>query len=143
MINPKDQNSLNANTPVLTCGQTFALEQKIADQNQPRYCDMKSEDAISGLELMARAGAACCKHVKSMMRGREGVPLILCGPGGNGGDGYVIARLLGRRVTNRRFFRCGRRLWIAMRRNARGLREVGRESRRRCAACRSQLLYRC
>ena len=46
-------------------------------------------------ELMERAGAAICAHV------REHYPastvLICCGPGNNGGDGYVAARLLAER----------------------------------------------
>lgn len=50
---------------------------------------------ISGAELMERAGAgvveAIAAHWPSLRPGRAEV---LCGPGNNGGDGYVIARLL-------------------------------------------------
>lgn len=41
---------------------------------------------------MARAGAAVAEVVRRVAGGAE--VLILCGPGNNGGDGYVAARLL-------------------------------------------------
>lgn len=46
-------------------------------------------------ELMERAGAAVADIVWRAAAGRE--ILILCGPGNNGGDGYVAARLLAER----------------------------------------------
>lgn len=47
---------------------------------------------ISEYELMERAGAAAADFLWRMAGRRD--TLILCGPGNNGGDGYVIARLL-------------------------------------------------
>lgn len=48
-----------------------------------------------GEKLMEAAGEAVARRASSMLMKRDGrSALILCGPGANGGDGYVAARLL-------------------------------------------------
>lgn len=51
---------------------------------------------IPGLTLMENAGAACVEEIISTFGG-TGHALVIAGKGNNGGDGYVIARLLDRR----------------------------------------------
>ena len=48
---------------------------------------------ITGIELMENAGRAVADHA-AMLPGRRVV--VVAGPGNNGGDGFVAARLLGR-----------------------------------------------
>ncbi len=49
-----------------------------------------------GIQLMERAGLAVANEATRLTKSRGRIA-ILCGPGGNGGDGFVAARLLGTR----------------------------------------------
>ena len=50
---------------------------------------------ISQLQLMENAGSKAADAVWRALRGREGLKVtVLCGKGNNGGDGFVVARLL-------------------------------------------------
>lgn len=52
---------------------------------------------VTGLDLMERAGAGVVDAVISTWTGLNGAAWVLAGPGNNGGDGFVIARLLAAR----------------------------------------------
>jgi ADP-dependent NAD(P)H-hydrate dehydratase / NAD(P)H-hydrate epimerase len=49
-----------------------------------------------GIALMERAGLAVADEAARLARSRGRIA-VLCGPGGNGGDGFIAARLLGSR----------------------------------------------
>lgn len=56
---------------------------------------------VPGLELMRRAGEAAFARMMERYSG-TGCMVVVCGPGNNGGDGYVVAecaRRIGMRVT--------------------------------------------
>ncbi len=69
--------------PVLTVAQMRAAEQALIDGGE----------TVSS--LMERAGTGAAEWVWRVAAGRP--VTVLCGPGNNGGDGYVIARELARR----------------------------------------------
>ncbi len=69
--------------PILTAAEMRAAEQAAVGNGVTLY------------DLMERAGAAVAEAVWRFGGGRP--TLILCGPGNNGGDGYVAARLLAAR----------------------------------------------
>ncbi|MEO5764237.1 MAG: NAD(P)H-hydrate dehydratase [Casimicrobiaceae bacterium] len=52
------------------------------------------EKRLRSCGLMERAGAAAADVARSMAAGRGGPVVVLAGPGNNGGDAFVVARLL-------------------------------------------------
>lgn len=73
-------------TELLTAEQMRSLEQRAISS-----CE------VLGLELMERAGQGVVEAIYNHAPLKVDAPhhaLILCGPGNNGGDGFVIARLL-------------------------------------------------
>jgi NAD(P)H-hydrate epimerase len=62
---------------------------------QSREADRRAieEFGIPGVVLMENAGRSATEIIQSVASGSRNV-VILCGPGNNGGDGYVIARYL-------------------------------------------------
>lgn len=66
--------------PILTAAAMRAAEQAAFDAGVDPY------------ELMERAGAAAAQIIWRAGHRRDA--LILCGPGNNGGDGFVIGRIL-------------------------------------------------
>ena len=67
-------------TAILTAAQMRAAERAVFASGVPEY------------DLMERAGAAAAEII--WRAGGKRDFLLLCGPGNNGGDGFVIARLL-------------------------------------------------
>ncbi|WP_342711198.1 NAD(P)H-hydrate dehydratase [Gemmobacter aquatilis] len=74
-------------TEVLSAAQMRAIER-----------NAMSRGRVSGLVLMERAGAGVTAAILARWTGPEQGgrrrAVVLCGPGNNGGDGYVVARLL-------------------------------------------------
>ncbi|QBM75338.1 NAD(P)H-hydrate dehydratase [Sphingomonas sp. AAP5] len=67
--------------------------QPIVGAEAMRAVEQRAIDAGTSVEaLMERAGAAVAEAVRRLAGGAP--VLLLCGPGNNGGDGYVAARLL-------------------------------------------------
>ncbi|WP_420858658.1 NAD(P)H-hydrate dehydratase [Marivivens marinus] len=73
-------------TELLTAAQMRAIEQAAFDSGR-----------VTGLELMERAGRGVVEAVFEEWPELAQSPhraVVLCGPGNNGGDGFVVARLL-------------------------------------------------
>jgi NAD(P)H-hydrate epimerase len=69
--------------PVVTAAEMRALDRATID-----------EIGLPGLTLMETAGRAVAGTAARMLEGRRGHIAVVCGPGNNGGDGYVAARVL-------------------------------------------------
>ncbi|MCB6177426.1 NAD(P)H-hydrate dehydratase [Rhodobacter sp. Har01] len=73
-------------TELLTAAQMRAIEQAAIASGQ-----------VTGLELMERAGRGVVEAIFEEwpeLRATSHRAVVLCGPGNNGGDGFVVARLL-------------------------------------------------
>jgi len=80
-VNRFDREAVNM-TEILTAQEMRQLE-----------ADAMASGAVTGLELMERAGCGAAEAIRARA-GDACRAVVLCGPGNNGGDGFVIARIL-------------------------------------------------
>lgn len=67
---------------------------EILTNEQMRTADrLTIASGVPSFELMKRAATAVMQHIESRFQTNRSV-LIVCGPGNNGGDGYVVAKML-------------------------------------------------
>jgi ADP-dependent NAD(P)H-hydrate dehydratase / NAD(P)H-hydrate epimerase len=68
----------------------------VARAAEIREMDRRTIDelALPGRVLMELAGSGSAKEILARVPRGQGRATVLCGPGGNGGDGYVVARHL-------------------------------------------------
>lgn len=72
------------------------MANEILTVNQMYEADRRTmADVMSGVDLMENAGRGCAEMIAA--RWEPCRAAVLCGPGNNGGDGFVIARHLKRR----------------------------------------------
>ncbi len=71
-----------------------ALSGALYTAEQVRELDRRAivERGIAGYELMTRAGHAALNALRALWPATRSIA-VLCGPGNNGGDGYVVARV--------------------------------------------------
>lgn len=84
---------------ILTAAQMRAIEQAAIDTG-----------SVTGLELMERAGRSVVEAIFEEWPEMAKAPhsaVVLCGPGNNGGDGFVVARLLKERAWEVELFLYG------------------------------------
>jgi NAD(P)H-hydrate epimerase len=70
-------------TPVVTAAEMRALDRATIE-----------EVGLPAMTLMETAGRAVADAALRMLGGRRGHVMVVCGPGNNGGDGFVAARVL-------------------------------------------------
>jgi ADP-dependent NAD(P)H-hydrate dehydratase / NAD(P)H-hydrate epimerase len=69
--------------PVVTAAQMRALDRATID-----------DVGLPAITLMETAGRAVAEAARRMLGDRRGHVAVVCGPGNNGGDGFVVARVL-------------------------------------------------
>jgi NAD(P)H-hydrate epimerase len=67
----------------------------IANLTESRELDRRASEqfGVPAMVLMERAGIAVAEAALELLKGKRNIA-ILCGPGNNGGDGFVAARIL-------------------------------------------------
>ena len=71
----------------------------LTSSEMKRAEQLAGDAGLSGAVLMERAGYAVARSVQSLVQ-TGGNILVVCGPGNNGGDGFVAGQILSDRGYN-------------------------------------------